>query len=56
MSQETNCWNLNCNTNVGELMSQYGGGGHKGAGTCQLDIADADNKIIEIADIMKENG
>ena len=24
-------------TNVGELMLQYGGGGHQAAGTCQVD-------------------
>ena len=26
-----------CSTNVGELMLQYGGGGHLAAGTCQID-------------------
>ena len=51
-----NIFNRNCNTNVGELMSQYGGGGHKGAGTCQLEIADADKKLKQIADTMKKNG
>ncbi len=30
------------NTNVGELMLQYGGGGHQAAGTCQADLILAD--------------
>ena len=29
-------------------MSKYGGGGHKGAGTCQLEVAGADDQLIEI--------
>ncbi len=29
--------NRSSNTNIGELMLQYGGGGHMNAGTCQLD-------------------
>jgi nanoRNase/pAp phosphatase (c-di-AMP/oligoRNAs hydrolase) len=31
-----------CTTNVGELMLQYGGGGHHAAGTCQVDTAQGD--------------
>jgi len=30
------------NTNVGELMLRYGGGGHIAAGTCQVDNAEAE--------------
>ena len=29
-------FNRTSRTNVGELMSRYGGGGHRGAGTCLL--------------------
>jgi nanoRNase/pAp phosphatase (c-di-AMP/oligoRNAs hydrolase) len=29
--------NRNCRTNIGELMLEYGGGGHDNAGTCQVD-------------------
>jgi len=29
-------------TNVGELMLEYGGGGHQAAGTCQVDNDKAD--------------
>jgi oligoribonuclease NrnB/cAMP/cGMP phosphodiesterase (DHH superfamily) len=43
-------------TNVGELMSLYGGGGHKGAGTCLLPAADADSLIAEMIATMKRNG
>ena len=43
-------------TNVGELMSKYGGGGHKGAGTCQLEVANADEQLLEILDTMTKNG
>ncbi|WP_428774433.1 exopolyphosphatase [Vibrio sp.] len=36
------------NTNVGELMLQYGGGGHKAAGTCQIAVEDADQVEREL--------
>lgn len=32
-------------TNVGELMLQYGGGGHNAAGTCQVDNAQAEDVL-----------
>ncbi len=35
-------------TNIGELMLQYGGGGHHAAGTCQLPNDQADDKLKEI--------
>lgn len=35
-------------TNIGQLMAKYGGGGHAGAGTCQLAADTADVKIAEI--------
>ena len=37
-----------CVTNVGELMLSYGGGGHAAAGTCQVDIDDADRVEAEL--------
>lgn len=37
-----------CVTNVGELMLAYGGGGHAAAGTCQVDIDDADRVEAEL--------
>lgn len=35
-------------TNVGELMLQYGGGGHHAAGTCQVANEEAEAKLQEI--------
>jgi hypothetical protein len=37
-----------CDVSVGELMSEYGGGGHRGAGSAPLPVMDADTKILEI--------
>lgn len=41
-------FNRTCKTNAGELMSRFGGGGHKGAGSTPLAPASADEKISEI--------
>jgi nanoRNase/pAp phosphatase (c-di-AMP/oligoRNAs hydrolase) len=35
-------------TNIGELMLEFGGGGHKNAGTCQVENEGADEKLWEI--------
>jgi len=51
-----NIFKRDSKTNIGELFSKYGGGGHKGAGTCQLDTETADEKIQEIIDQMKRDG
>jgi nanoRNase/pAp phosphatase (c-di-AMP/oligoRNAs hydrolase) len=48
--------NRTSNTDVGALMLRYGGGGHRGAGTCQLPIAEADGKIREMIEQMKKDG
>jgi nanoRNase/pAp phosphatase (c-di-AMP/oligoRNAs hydrolase) len=37
--------NRTSNTNIGELMLEYGGGGHANAGTCQVDNVLADNVL-----------
>jgi hypothetical protein len=42
--------------NIGVLMSLYGGGGHPGAGACQLSPASADAQIAEIVGALKRNG
>ena len=39
--------NRTSKTNIGEMMLEYGGGGHENAGTCQVDNEDAD-KILKI--------
>jgi nanoRNase/pAp phosphatase (c-di-AMP/oligoRNAs hydrolase) len=35
-------------TNVGELMLEYGGGGHAAAGTCQVDNHQADATLRKL--------
>jgi hypothetical protein len=49
-------FNRTSRTNVGELMARYGGGGHRGAGSCLLEAATADARIAEIIDAMKASG
>jgi hypothetical protein len=49
-------FNRTAKTDVGMLLARYGGGGHRGAGTCQLPLADADAKIAEIVDQIKKAG
>jgi hypothetical protein len=46
--------NRTCKTDIGRLCSEYGGGGHKGAGACTLDPASADRKLDEIIKKLKE--
>jgi len=47
-------FNRTSKTDVGRLMARYGGGGHRGAGTCQLQLADAETKLAEIIEQTKE--
>ena len=49
-------FNRTCNTSVGELMSKYGGGGHRGAGTCVLPLDRAADAIDEILFELQANG
>ncbi len=48
--------NRTCNTNIGELLINYGGGGHRGAGTCQVSKPKAPKIIKELLGILKANG
>lgn len=41
-------FNKTSQTNIGELMLEYSGGGHANAGTCQIDTAKADEVLKEI--------
>lgn len=43
-------------TNVGELMLKYGGGGHKAAGTCQIDNDKAQQVQQELIDTITADG
>lgn len=49
-------FNRTSKTDVGALMTKYGGGGHRGAGTCQLPLAEAETKLAEILEQIKKDG
>lgn len=49
-------FNRTSKTDVGKLMAQYNGGGHRGAGTCQLPNAHAESKIRDIIEAIKVDG
>jgi len=44
------------NTNIGELMLQYGGGGHLNAGTCQIEHEKADAVLKELIEKINIDG
>lgn len=48
--------NRTCKTNVGILMSSFGGGGHIGAGSAPLSIVRADEQITEMLAALKAVG
>jgi len=43
-------------TNIGELMLQYGGGGHEAAGTCQIENERADAVLAELIATINADG
>ena len=49
-------FNRTSRSDVGRLMSAFGGGGHKGAGTCLVLSTTADDEIAEMIDTMKRDG
>lgn len=49
-------FNRTSRTDVGALMSKYGGGGHRGAGTCQVPLDRAEEVIAEIIEQCKADG
>jgi len=49
-------FNKTSKTNIGELMLQYGGGGHMNAGTCQVANEDAEQKLAEIVKKINADG
>jgi nanoRNase/pAp phosphatase (c-di-AMP/oligoRNAs hydrolase) len=51
-----NIFKRDSKTNIGNLLQKYGGGGHVGAGTCQIPAEEADEKIKEIIEQMKADG
>jgi hypothetical protein len=48
-------FNRTCQVNIGELCAKYGGGGHRGAGTVQLDPAAAEAGLREILATLEKN-
>lgn len=48
--------NRTSNTNIGELMLFYGGGGHENAGTCQIANEKADTVLQELITNITEDG
>ena len=46
--------NRTCTTHIGHLCSDFGGGGHRGAGACRLTLKEADRSISDIVQTLKE--
>jgi len=47
--------NRTCNVNVGQMLSYFEGGGHKGAGACRFHYSLVDEYLSKIFDILLEN-
>ncbi len=48
-------FNENCTVNAGLMLSQFEGGGHKGAGACSFHVSKAEKYIPQIIDILVQN-
>ena len=48
--------NRSCQTDIGELMLQYGGGGHKVVGTCQVPVDNWQVRLDKIIETLQLNG
>jgi nanoRNase/pAp phosphatase (c-di-AMP/oligoRNAs hydrolase) len=42
-------------THIGDLMLQYGGGGHAAAGTCQVPAGKADEVLADLVRIIERD-
>jgi nanoRNase/pAp phosphatase (c-di-AMP/oligoRNAs hydrolase) len=49
-------FNKTSQTNIGELMLKYGGGGHANAGTCQVDNDQAESVLQELIEQITKEG
>ena len=49
-------FNKTSNTNIGQLMLKYGGGGHQNAGTCQIENDKASKVLTELIAQIEQNG
>ena len=48
-------FNRKCNVNVGQMLSKFGGGGHRGAGACSFHVSKTDDYLPKIIDILLKN-
>jgi len=48
-------FNRTCQVNVGLMLSEFGGGGHRGAGSCTVSESGADEAIARIREILIRN-
>jgi oligoribonuclease NrnB/cAMP/cGMP phosphodiesterase (DHH superfamily) len=48
-------FNRTCNVNAGMMLAEFGGGGHRGAGSCNFPAEDADVNIKTILDLLIAN-
>jgi nanoRNase/pAp phosphatase (c-di-AMP/oligoRNAs hydrolase) len=51
-----NIFNRTNRANCGQICSEFGGGGHKGAAACPLKPENAEKQIAEIIQRLKEIG
>lgn len=51
-----NIFNRTCRANCGQICSDFGGGGHRGAGACPLKAEVAEKQIAEIIGRLKKEG
>jgi oligoribonuclease NrnB/cAMP/cGMP phosphodiesterase (DHH superfamily) len=47
--------NRNCRVNVGQMLSYFDGGGHKGAGSCKFPVEKSDQFLPKIIEILRKN-
>jgi oligoribonuclease NrnB/cAMP/cGMP phosphodiesterase (DHH superfamily) len=48
-------FNRNCNVNAGLMLSNFEGGGHRGAGACRFHVSKADSYLPKIIEILLKN-
>lgn len=48
-------FNPHCRVNVGKMLSAFGGGGHRGAGSCTVPFTQAEECLQAIIDILSKN-
>lgn len=48
-------FNRKCRVNLGLMLSEFGGGGHRGAGSCRFPVKDSEAGIARLIDILVRN-